>query len=132
MYCLGFGMITSFLAIYIISSECLIVSESYHVFGTVEPLEILHSTPFFYYRDAAALAEFWAWLEAQIQDKVILTEVEVAERLLTFRAKRPGFLDTSFDTISGTPLPVFVCCIIWRVVAKLLLCMTRLGKNCSS
>lgn len=30
-----------------------------------------------------------------------LTEVDVADKLLEFRAKKDGFLDTSFDTISG-------------------------------
>ncbi|KAL6543336.1 Aminopeptidase P2 [Orobanche hederae] len=50
--------------------------------------------------DAAALAQFWAWLEEEIGNSVILTEVDVAEKLLEFRSKEDGFLDTSFDTIS--------------------------------
>lgn len=33
---------------------------------------------------------------------VKLTEVDVADKLLEFRSKQAGFLDTSFDTISGT------------------------------
>ncbi|XP_059645968.1 aminopeptidase P2 [Cornus florida] len=53
-------------------------------------------------RDAAALAQFWAWLEEEIQKDVLLTEVEVADKLLEFRAKQAGFVDTSFDTISGS------------------------------
>lgn len=53
-------------------------------------------------RDAAALAQFWAWLEEEISDGVILTEVDVAEKLLEFRSGQDGFVDTSFDTISGT------------------------------
>ncbi|KAK1258947.1 hypothetical protein QJS04_geneDACA010229 [Acorus gramineus] len=52
-------------------------------------------------RDAAALAEFWAWLEEEISKNVKVTEVEVADRLLLFRSKQAGFMDTSFDTISG-------------------------------
>lgn len=52
-------------------------------------------------RDAAALAEFWAWMEEEISKKVPLTEVKVADKLLDFRKKQSGFLDTSFDTISG-------------------------------
>lgn len=32
---------------------------------------------------------------------VVLTEVEVADKLLEFRSKQAGFVDTSFDTISG-------------------------------
>lgn len=29
------------------------------------------------------------------------TEVEVADKLIEFRSKQAGFIDTSFDTISG-------------------------------
>ncbi|KAL5986600.1 Aminopeptidase P2 [Asimina triloba] len=54
-----------------------------------------------HFRDAAALAEFWAWLEEEIRKNVPLTEVDVANKLFQFRAKQYGFLDTSFDTISG-------------------------------
>ncbi|XP_052194614.1 aminopeptidase P2 isoform X4 [Diospyros lotus] len=53
-------------------------------------------------RDAAALAQFWAWLEEEIQKDVVLTEVEIADKLLGFRSKQAGFLDTSFDTISAS------------------------------
>lgn len=51
-------------------------------------------------RDAAALAEFWAWLEEEVH-KTPVTEVEASDKLLEFRSKQSGFLDTSFDTISG-------------------------------
>ncbi|XP_057778182.1 aminopeptidase P2 [Salvia miltiorrhiza] len=53
-------------------------------------------------RDAAALAQFWVWLEEEISNGVTLTEVDVAEKLLEFRSRQDGFLDTSFDTISGS------------------------------
>lgn len=53
-------------------------------------------------RDAAALAHFWAWLEDEISDGVVLTEVDVADKLLEFRSAQEGFVDTSFDTISGS------------------------------
>ncbi|KAF3454476.1 hypothetical protein FNV43_RR04923 [Rhamnella rubrinervis] len=53
-------------------------------------------------RDAAALAQFWVWLEEEIHKDVKLTEVEVADKLLEFRSRQAGFLDTSFDTISGS------------------------------
>ncbi|KAL3843959.1 hypothetical protein ACJIZ3_001362 [Penstemon smallii] len=53
-------------------------------------------------RDAAALAQFWAWLEDEISNNVVLTEVDVADKLLEFRSKQDGFVDTSFDTISGS------------------------------
>ncbi|KAJ6828090.1 putative Xaa-Pro aminopeptidase P [Iris pallida] len=52
-------------------------------------------------RDAAALAEFWAWLEDEIHRHVYLTEVEVSQKLLEFRKKQAGFIGTSFETISG-------------------------------
>ncbi|KAK9219126.1 hypothetical protein WN943_007765 [Citrus x changshan-huyou] len=53
-------------------------------------------------RDAAALAQFWVWLEEEIHNGAKLTEVDVADKLLEFRSKQSGFLDTSFDTISGS------------------------------
>ncbi|GFQ00200.1 probable xaa-pro aminopeptidase p [Phtheirospermum japonicum] len=53
-------------------------------------------------RDAAALAQFWVWLEEEISNGVILTEVDVADKLLEFRSIQDGFVDTSFDTISGS------------------------------
>ncbi|RAL52500.1 hypothetical protein DM860_007357 [Cuscuta australis] len=53
-------------------------------------------------RDAAALAQFWIWLEENISKDVSVTEVEVADKLYEFRSKQFGFLDTSFDTISGS------------------------------
>ncbi|KAL2490535.1 Metallopeptidase M24 family protein [Abeliophyllum distichum] len=53
-------------------------------------------------RDAAALAHFWAWLEDEISNGVVLTEVDVADKLLEFRSAQEGFVDTSFDTISGS------------------------------
>ncbi|GJN24865.1 hypothetical protein PR202_gb12635 [Eleusine coracana subsp. coracana] len=52
-------------------------------------------------RDAAALAEFWCWLEEEVCKNVSLTEVQVAEKLLEFRQNQEGFIETSFDTISG-------------------------------
>ncbi|XP_022150774.1 probable Xaa-Pro aminopeptidase P [Momordica charantia] len=53
-------------------------------------------------RDGAALAQFWFWLEEKILNGVKLTEVEVADKLLEFRKKQDGFVDTSFDTISAS------------------------------
>ncbi|RVW53451.1 putative Xaa-Pro aminopeptidase P [Vitis vinifera] len=52
--------------------------------------------------DAAALAQFWSWLEEEILKGVLLTEVDVADKLLQFRSMQAGFLDTSFDTISDS------------------------------
>ncbi|KAI3509200.1 hypothetical protein L1887_24291 [Cichorium endivia] len=53
-------------------------------------------------RDAAALTEFWSWLEEEMNKKTVLTEIEVSDKLLEFRSKQAGFIDTSFDTISGS------------------------------
>ncbi|XP_027349794.1 aminopeptidase P2 isoform X2 [Abrus precatorius] len=53
-------------------------------------------------RDAAALAQFWDWLETEITKDRILTEVEVSDKLLEFRSKQAGFLDNSFETISAS------------------------------
>ncbi|XP_057960476.1 aminopeptidase P2 [Malania oleifera] len=62
-------------------------------------LEGMHNA---HLRDAAALAQFWAWLEEEICNNVALTEVDVADKLLEVRSKQDGFLDTSFDTISAS------------------------------
>ncbi|KAK9139784.1 hypothetical protein Scep_009465 [Stephania cephalantha] len=53
-------------------------------------------------RDAVALAQFWSWLEEEISKNSVMSEVEVAEKLLEFRAKQDGFIGTSFDTISAS------------------------------
>lgn len=52
-------------------------------------------------RDAAALTEFWSWLEEEMNKNVVLTEVQVADKLLEFCASQEGFVDTSFYTVSG-------------------------------
>lgn len=39
---------------------------------------------------------------------VNLTEVDVADRLLEFRSMQDGFMDTSFDTISGMVIVILV------------------------
>jgi len=36
-----------------------------------------------------------------VDEKKKISEVEVADQLEKFRAKQSGFLDTSFETISG-------------------------------
>lgn len=53
-------------------------------------------------RDAAALTEFWSWLEGEMNKNTVLTEIEVSDKLLEFRSRQAGFVDTSFDTISGS------------------------------
>ncbi|KAI1868246.1 hypothetical protein JX265_007069 [Neoarthrinium moseri] len=54
-------------------------------------------------RDGAALIEYFAWLEDQlITKKVTLDEVQAADQLEAFRAKKDRFVGLSFDTISST------------------------------
>jgi Xaa-Pro aminopeptidase len=53
-------------------------------------------------RDAAAMIEFWSWLETTIQDSGHgLNEVTAADKLLQFRQKQQHFVTPSFDTISS-------------------------------
>ncbi|ROT40160.1 metallopeptidase family M24 [Sodiomyces alkalinus F11] len=54
-------------------------------------------------RDGAALIEYFAWLEDQlIAKKTTLDEVQAADKLEEFRAKREHYVGLSFDTISST------------------------------
>jgi Xaa-Pro aminopeptidase len=50
--------------------------------------------------DGAALAEFFAWLEAALGHETI-TELTIDERITEARARRPGFVSPSFPTIAG-------------------------------
>lgn len=53
--------------------------------------------------DGAALCEFFVWLEDAIarSQEVPLDELMIDERLLTARAKQPGFVSRSFGTIAA-------------------------------
>ncbi len=51
-------------------------------------------------QDGAAMCEFYAWFEAA-QGKERITELTIDERLSAERAKRPGFVGLSFNTIAG-------------------------------
>lgn len=52
--------------------------------------------------DGAAMAEFMAWLEVEIQSKKrSVSEVEIDEVLTGCRAKQKGFIECSFPTIAG-------------------------------
>ncbi|KAI1317885.1 hypothetical protein EDD11_007547 [Mortierella claussenii] len=53
-------------------------------------------------RDAAAVINYFAWLEDQLAKGVILDEADGAEQLQRFRAEQQGFVGLSFDTISST------------------------------
>ncbi|MEA3118081.1 MAG: Xaa-Pro aminopeptidase, partial [Paraburkholderia sp.] len=51
-------------------------------------------------QDGAALAEFFAWFEDALGRETV-TELTVDERLADARARRPGFVSPSFETIAG-------------------------------
>ena len=51
-------------------------------------------------QDGAAMCNFYAWFEAA-QGKERMTELTIDERLTAERAKRPGFVGLSFNTIAG-------------------------------
>ena len=53
-------------------------------------------------RDGAALARYFAWLEAQLDAGARVTESEGATKLEEFRSKLELFKGLSFPTISGT------------------------------
>ena len=51
-------------------------------------------------QDGAAMCEFYAWFEAAL-GKERITELSVDEKLSAARAKRPGFVGLSFNTIAA-------------------------------
>ncbi|PWD87099.1 aminopeptidase P family protein [Ignatzschineria cameli] len=51
--------------------------------------------------DGVAMAHFYTQFEARMANGEKLTELDVAEGLASERAKRPHFIDLSFDTIAG-------------------------------
>ncbi|KJK75456.1 peptidase [Metarhizium anisopliae BRIP 53293] len=54
-------------------------------------------------RDGAALIEFFAWLEDQLADKkIMIDEVQAADKLEELRSKHQHFVGLSFPTISST------------------------------
>ena len=65
-------------------------AEAQHVRATME-------------QDGAALCEFFAWLEAQLNNpqRAPLTELTIDEQITAARARRPHFVSPSFNTIAG-------------------------------
>ncbi|KAI1618348.1 X-Pro aminopeptidase [Exophiala viscosa] len=53
-------------------------------------------------RDGAALIEYFAWLERELQGGSWLDEVQAADKLEQIRSKGEHFMGLSFDTISST------------------------------
>ncbi|WP_313702939.1 aminopeptidase P family protein [Massilia sp.] len=54
-------------------------------------------------QDGAALCEFFAWLEATLANpqRAPITELTIDEQITAARARRPGFVSPSFNTIAG-------------------------------
>ncbi|XP_063235388.1 xaa-Pro aminopeptidase ApepP [Bacillus rossius redtenbacheri] len=52
-------------------------------------------------RDAAALCCYFAWLERQLKEGQVVTEISGADRLEEFRKQQEDFMGLSFDTISS-------------------------------
>jgi Xaa-Pro aminopeptidase len=65
-------------------------AEAQHVRATME-------------QDGAALCEFFAWLEAELDkpQRAPLTELTIDEQITAARARRPHFVSPSFNTIAG-------------------------------
>ncbi|KAF8647224.1 hypothetical protein AX16_006843 [Volvariella volvacea WC 439] len=53
-------------------------------------------------RDGSALVRYFAWLEEQLEQGVVVDEVQGADQLEAFRSELPLFKGLSFDTISST------------------------------
>lgn len=53
-------------------------------------------------RDGAALARYFAWLEEQLNDGVVLNESQAADQLEKYRSELELFVGLSFPTISST------------------------------
>jgi Xaa-Pro aminopeptidase len=52
-------------------------------------------------QDGAALCEFFSWLETALAKGERITELTIDEQITAARARRPGFVSTSFSTIAG-------------------------------
>lgn len=53
-------------------------------------------------RDGSAICNLLAWLEEQVKNKQVLTELLIADKLYQFRKQNPLFRGLSFDTIAGS------------------------------
>ncbi|KAJ7056201.1 Creatinase/aminopeptidase [Mycena amicta] len=53
-------------------------------------------------RDGAALAQYFAWLEEQLNNGVVLNESQAADKLEEYRSELDLFMGLSFPTISST------------------------------
>ncbi|CAG8728850.1 11662_t:CDS:2, partial [Acaulospora morrowiae] len=53
-------------------------------------------------RDAAAVINYFAWLEEQLAEGKVFNEIDGSNRLEKFRAEQSDFVGLSFDTISAS------------------------------
>ncbi|CAG8778777.1 15602_t:CDS:2, partial [Acaulospora morrowiae] len=53
-------------------------------------------------RDAAAVINYFAWLEEQLAEGKVFDEIDGSNRLEQFRAEQRDFVGLSFDTISAS------------------------------
>ena len=63
------------------------------------PVELAH-TRHAHVKDGVAMCKFMYWLKKNV-GKMPMTEISVSDHLASLRAEQEGFLDLSFDTISG-------------------------------
>ncbi|MEG2066808.1 MAG: aminopeptidase P family protein [Tannerellaceae bacterium] len=52
-------------------------------------------------KDGVALTRFYIWLEKQLAEGAIVTEMSIAEKLTALRAEQPLYITDSFETIAG-------------------------------
>ena len=52
-------------------------------------------------QDGAALCDFFAWFEQALAGRQTVTELTIDEQITAARARRPGFVSPSFNTIAG-------------------------------
>lgn len=52
-------------------------------------------------RDGVAVSRFLAWVDAQVEQGILLNEAELADKLFAIRSEDPLLVDLSFDTISA-------------------------------
>lgn len=52
-------------------------------------------------KDGAAVVKFWKWLEDEMAQGRVVTEISAAARLQGFRQELPGYVEDSFDTIAA-------------------------------
>jgi len=60
-------------------------------------------------RDGAAVSQFLAWLDGQVEQNIMHDEAQLADKLESFRLQDPLYREPSFDTISATGANAAMC-----------------------